>query len=75
MFRKIIAFLASRKRSDARATADRIRWRLCWWIMPRVKVAQEKRRLEEIARASGCTKAQSVAVASNYFNHLQKDMK
>lgn len=51
---------------------DRLRWRLCWWLMPALGLAQEKRRLEGIARENGASKAQSIAIAGGYFNTLRR---
>jgi hypothetical protein len=50
---------------------DRLRWRLCWLLMPAIGLAKEKRRLEEVAMAAGTSRAVSKRIASEYFNTLR----
>lgn len=51
---------------------DRIRWRLCWWLMPSIALAREKRRLEDLARELGASKTLATGVASRYFASLKE---
>lgn len=55
-----------------RGFMDRLRWRLCWWLMPALELAREKRRLQEVAREAGASRAQATAIASIYFKTLRK---
>lgn len=57
---------------SSRVWLNRIRWRLCWLLMPAIALAQEKRRLESIAREKGASKSQSIAIAGEYFNTLRR---
>lgn len=49
---------------------DHIRWRLCWALMPKLWLAEEKRRLECLARELGASKAVAQRIASAYFAGL-----
>lgn len=52
---------------------DRLRWRLCWSLMPSLGFAQELRRLEKIAQENGASKTMAKGIASAYFNTLQAE--
>lgn len=56
-----------------RRLVDRVRWRLCWWLMPSLGLAEEKRRLEAIAKANGCSRKMAYGIASGYFNTLRDE--
>lgn len=58
--------------SLACARFDRLRWRLFLWLIPALWLAQEKRRLERIARDKGASKSQSVAIATAYINSFHE---
>lgn len=55
------------------AWLDRIRWRLCWLLMPRIGLAQEKRRLHQVAVACGASVSLAKGIASRYFNSLRDE--
>lgn len=54
-----------------RGFLGRVRWRLCWALMPKLWLAEEKRQLESIAREHGTSKAVSQRIASAYFNRMR----
>lgn len=58
-----------------RGILDRLRWRLCWWLMPSLGFAQEKRRLQAIAQDSGASRAVAIRLSSVYFNTLRDHLK
>jgi hypothetical protein len=53
------------------AWLDRLRWRLCWLIMPRLGIGEEKRRLEKIAQECGASRSVAKGLASRYVNGLR----
>jgi hypothetical protein len=55
----------------ARNWLDVLRWRLCWLLMPKIGLAHEKRRLEDIARNIGASRSIAHGIASAYFNALR----
>lgn len=56
----------------SRGLWDRLRWRLCWWLMPSIGLAQEKRRLEAIAKESGASWSVAKRIAGEYFKELAR---
>ena len=54
-----------------RALLDLLRWRLCWILMPRLGIAEEKRRLEKTAQDLGVSRSAAKALANKYFNGLR----
>lgn len=56
---------------SCRGWLNRIRWRLCWLLMPSLTFAREKRRLEDIARSNGASRSMAHGIASAYFNALR----
>jgi hypothetical protein len=51
---------------------DWLRHRLAWWLMPRLSVAEETRRLEKIAHDKGASRSCAKALASEYFRTLKR---
>lgn len=52
---------------------DRVRFRLCMVLMPKLLIAEEKRRLAVVARGEcGVSRAMANKLASAYFNSLKK---
>jgi hypothetical protein len=60
-------------RFAGRGWIDRLRWRLCWLLMPSIVLGREKRRLESIARENGASKKMAYGIASAYFNTLRDE--
>lgn len=57
----------------SRGLWDRIRWRLCWWLLPAIAIAEEKRRLERIAMAAGTSRAVAKRICGEYFAALRDE--
>ncbi len=57
----------------ARNWLDVLRWRACWVLMPPLGLAHEKRRLKDIARATGASRSMAEGIASRYFNTLRDE--
>lgn len=58
----------------SRGLWDRIRWRACWLLMPSsLWLAQEKRRLEQVAVDSGASRSVSKRIAAEYFRALRNE--
>jgi len=51
-----------------RRWVDGLRWRIALLIAPEIDVARGKRRLENVARECGASRAVAVKIASAFFN-------
>jgi hypothetical protein len=51
-------------------TVDRIRWRLSVWLMPHLYLAEERQRLERIAREVCASRSEAKAIAGRYFTEV-----
>jgi hypothetical protein len=61
----------ARKKSPSLSWSERLRWRFAALLMPRLYLAEERQRLERIAREVCASRSEAKAIASRYFSEIR----